>query len=150
MNSKKTIDAFFAEKKIAIAGVSENKIKFGYKVYEALKKNNFEVYPINAKYEKIDDDKCYSSVTDIPEDVKNLIILTPKQATANVTKEAVSKGIKSIWFQQQIETKESLQIAREAGVDFVSKECIFMFLEPVKSIHSFHRFFKKLFGNMPK
>jgi hypothetical protein len=35
-------------------------------------------------------------------------------------------------------------------LDIISKQCILMWAEPVKSIHKFHRNLKKLFGLLPK
>jgi len=47
-------------------------------------------------------------------------------------------------------TSETAKIANEKKIDLIDKECIFMYAEPVTSIHKFHRTLRKIFGLMPK
>ena len=147
--SRKTIESFLSEKKIAIAGVSRNSKKFGYTVFQELSQKGFDVYPVNPNAGSLGGTPCFQSISALPTDVRNLLVLTPKDQTAGVIREAVSKGISGIWIQQMSETSEALQIAQENKVDLISKQCILMWVEPVKSIHRFHRNLKKLFGLLP-
>lgn len=150
MSKKDSINKFLADKKFAIAGVSTNEKKFGYVVFKELRDKGFDICPINPKVNEIDGVKCYPSVNDIPESYDKLFIVTPKDTTDIILKEASEKGIKQVWIQQMANTKESSSIARNLGIELIEKECIFMFAEPVKSIHKFHRTLRKLFGMMPK
>jgi hypothetical protein len=150
MVSKKNIQDFLEPKKLAIAGVSRNPKKFGYAVFQELKKNGYSVYPVNPNTDVIDGQKCYAAVSDLPEEVKHLLILTPKKETDAVLREAINKGISRIWVQQMSETADTIRIAEEFHVELISKKCIFMFAEPVAGIHSFHRTLMKIFGRLPK
>jgi len=58
-------------------------------------------------------------------------------------------GIKSVWFQQGSSSDEAIKFCEEKGMSVVSGECIFMFAEPVDSIHKFHRWIWKIFGKLP-
>ena len=40
--------------------------------------------------------------------------------------------------------------AEELGIHLISGECLLMFLQPVQSIHKWHRAFRTIFGKMPK
>ena len=148
--SKAAIESFLSSKKIAIAGVSRNSRKFGYTVFKELSQKGFDVYPINPNTNSLGGTPCFQSVSALPSDVKNLLILTPKDQTNGLIREAVSTGISGIWIQQMSETPEAIQFAEENKVNLISKQCILMWLEPVKSIHKFHRNLKKLFGMLPK
>ena len=150
MVTKKQIENFLEPRKLAIAGVSRNPKKFGYMVYRDLKKNGYDVYPVNPAATEIDGGKCYPAVSDLPADVKHLLILTPKKKTDAVLREAINKGITSIWVQQMSDTAETIKIAEEYHVELIHKKCIFMFAEPVAGMHKFHRAIMKFFGRIPK
>jgi len=150
MVTKKDIEKFLEPKKLAIAGVSRNPKKFGYMVYLELKKKGYEVYPVNPNTTDIEGAACYNTVTDLPKDVKHLLILTPKKDTDAVLREAINKGITNIWVQQMSETAETMKIASEYHTEVILKKCIFMFAGPVHGVHKFHRTLAGIFGRLPK
>lgn len=146
---KASIDSFFLAKKIAIAGVSRDTKKFGHSVFNALTERGFDIYPINPNTNSLGGIPCFQSVMDLPSDVTNLVILTPKNQTVGIVKEAVGKGIPNIWIQQMSETPEAVKMAHEHGVKLIYGQCILMWTDPVKGLHKFHKSIKKLFGLLP-
>lgn len=147
--TKAQINQFLASKEIAVAGVSRDKKKFGRIVFEELKKKGYNVVPVNPNIDQVDETKCYSSVDDLPPTVKSLLIVTPKNQTDNVLRQAIHKGIKYIWVQQMSETRETVSLAQEYDREIIHKKCIFMFAEPVVGVHKIHRFLAGLFGRLP-
>lgn len=150
MTKKESINQFLASKKIAVAGVSRNNKKFGYAVFNELRQKGYDICPINPNTDEIDGVKCYKSISEIPIGYDKLFIVTPKNDTDVMLKQAIDRGIKHVWVQQMSNTPETAKIAKEAGVDLIEKECIFMFADPVTSVHKFHRFLWKVFGQLPK
>jgi uncharacterized protein len=150
MITKKDIEKFLEPKKLAIAGVSRDPKKFGHQVYDELKKRGYEVYPVNPQTSELAGEKCYRSVSELPAGVDRLLIVTPKNETDTILREAVKKGITRVWVQQMSETKDTVKIAAENQVDLIFKKCIFMFADPVTSIHKFHRTLLQWFGRLPK
>ena len=147
--TKKSIDAFFATRKLAIAGVSRNPKKFGFTVFKDLKEKGFVVIPIHPEADAIDGTPCLKSVSKLPADVSSLLIITPKSQTKDIVSEAMTMKIRNIWIQQMSETAEALTLTQTGGVNLISRQCIFMFAEPVKGIHKFHRNIKRFFGGLP-
>ena len=150
MTKKESIEQFLTPKKIAVAGISANKKKFGYAVFNELRQKGYDICPINPKLEELEGVKCYNSVTEIPSDYEKLFIVTPKTETDTIMKQAAEKGIKHIWVQQMSNSKETTKIASDLNIELIEKECIFMFADPVKSIHKFHRAIWKIFRLLPK
>ena len=150
MVTKSDIQNFLQPKRFAIAGVSRNPKKFGRIVYNDLKKNGYTLFPVNPNIQEIDGDKCYTTIGELPDDVKHLFIATPKKDTDNVLRDAIQKGITHVWVQQMSETTETTKIAAESNVKLISRKCIFMFAEPVPGIHKFHRNLMWCFGRLPK
>jgi predicted CoA-binding protein len=148
--NKQKIEDFLNSKKIALAGVSRNKKKFGYISFKSLIEKGYNILPINPDANEIDGKKCFKSITDLPSDVESVIIMTPKDNTDEVLIEAINKGIKNIWVQQMSDTKNTIGIAEEYQKEIVTGKCIFMFAEPITGVHKFHRTLVKIFGGLPR
>ena len=144
------IQQFLDAKRIAIAGVSRNPKKFGHQIFAHLKAKGYELFPINPATDKTDDIQTFSSVTELPAEVKHLVIITPKKETEKVVMDAIVHGIDHIWIQQMSDTPDAIKIAKEAGIKLVTGQCVFMWFDPVKGIHKFHKTIMNLFGLLPK
>ncbi|MBR8535039.1 CoA-binding protein [Carboxylicivirga sediminis] len=147
--TKQQIDDFLKAQSIAIAGVSTDERKFGRKVFDELVKSGYQVLPINPNTNNINGHVCYQSVNELPEHTESLLIITPKNETDKVLKEAINKGIKNIWVQQFSNTENTIAIAEEYQQEIIHSKCIFMFAEPVKGFHKFHKQLLKVFGRLP-
>ena len=144
------IQNFLAPKKLAVAGASRNPKKFGGMVIKELKEKGFDVYPVNPNAEEVQGIRCFKSIAELPDEVKHLLMLTPKESTSDVAAQAVEKKMEMIWIQQMSDTPEAVKAIQDANIPLIYQKCIFMFVDPVKGPHNFHRFFVKLFGKYPK
>ena len=150
MITKKQITEFFNTKEIAISGVSRDPKKFGNHVFKDLIQKDYKIFPINPNTDKIDEEKCYSSILGLPDGINNLIILTPVHKVDESFQEAIKKGIKNIWIQQKVISKSIKDSAKNNNINLIWNKCIFMFAEPVTGPHAFHRWMLKIFGKLPK
>jgi uncharacterized protein len=148
--TKQAVENFFAQKSFAIVGVSRNERKFGNAIFKELKKKGYNVFPVNPNMNEINGEKCYPELKSIPQKPDGIIISVKKEETEKVIKEAVNLNIKNIWMQQGSESANAIKFCTDNNVNVVSKECVMMFAQPVDSIHKFHRFFKNIFGALPK
>lgn len=149
MASLKRIENLLEAEPLAVAGVSRNPKKFGYTVFKELKEKGLRVIPVNPSAEEILGVRAYNSVASLPPGVGGVIILTKKDQTASVVREAKTKGIKHIWIQQMSESKEAIKELVGTDINYITGECILMYYKP-DSIHKFHRAIKKFFGRLPK
>ena len=149
MATLKQINEFLDSQPIAMVGVSRNPKKFGYTAFKELKEKGMKIIPVNPKADQIMGEKSYPSVKALPSDVNGIIILTKKDKTAGIVREAKERGINQIWIQQMADSKESLIELNGSGINFVTGECILMHYKP-HSIHKFHGRLKKFFGRFPK
>lgn len=144
MDSK--VRDFVDFKRLAVVGVSGSPQKMGTGIYTELKARGYEVYGVNPHLDAIDGSKCYASIADLAGKVDGVVICVHPQQAAGVIREAAAAGIKNIWLQQGSQSIETGRAASEAGVTPVEGKCILMYAGEVKSIHAFHRFFAKVFG----
>lgn len=144
----KDVARFLSLEKYAVAGVSRDPKKFGQQMFKDLRKKGMDVVPINPKADTIDGVRCYSSVSELPSDIRGVIFMTPKEETLSVVRETIAHGIKDLWIQQGAETKSMIAELEKENINLISNECIMMFWKP-NGVHSFHRFLKKIFGGLP-
>jgi len=149
MVTKQQIEQFLAAEPVAIAGVSRNPKKFGYTAFREVRTKGMNAIPINPNLSEIDGVTCYKSVAELPAGINALWVLTRKENTAEVVREALEKGIKNIWIQQMSETPEALSLANGKDVNLISKQCLLMYFHP-HGLHKFHGSLKRFFGGMPK
>ena len=150
MTSKKLVDDFIAQKKLAVVGVSRKKSKFGNYIYRELKKKNYRVYPVNPRLEFAEGDKCYPDLSSIPEKLDGVVINVSPQKAVNVVKDANAAGIKRIWLQQGSQSDEAIKFCEVNNIDCVSNECIIMFTEPLGFIHRAHKWIWDVLGKLPR
>jgi uncharacterized protein len=150
MISKSQINEFMSQSAIGIAGVSRNTKRFGYMVYNELKKRGLKVYPLNPNTETIDNEKCYPDVESLPTDTNAILIVTSKEKTLEILNQAIKRNIKHVWIQQGCETKEALELAGKNNINLISGQCILLAAEPVKGFHKFHKVIAQLFRLYPR
>lgn len=107
-----------------------------------------DAVPVNPNADSTDGVKCYSSVKELPADIRGVIFMTPKKETAAVAREAIDHGIKDLWIQQGAETKSLVEEFSKDDVNLIHNQCILMFRKP-NGVHSVHRFLKKILGGLP-
>ena len=150
MTSKKLVDDFLSQNKIAVVGVSRKRSKFGNVIYRELKKKGYTVYPINPSAPEIEGDICYPDLFSTPEPVDGVIINVPPSKTETVVKDVKETGIKRVWLQQGSQSDKAVNYCNENDIDCVSNECILMFAEPAGFIHRVHRWIWGVAGKLPQ
>jgi len=124
MNLDISVGEFLSkENRIAIVGVSENKQKWGYRIYKTMKDNGYRVYPINPKHTKIDGDICYKSISDLPFVPDLVITVVPPKITESVVLEAYKKGVKKIWMQPGSESNTAIEMCKMYGIKEMHEMC---------------------------
>ncbi len=108
----------------AVVGASNNREKFGNKIYRDLKDAGYEVYAVNPKEDHIEGDPCFKSVKDLPMTPEVVNVVVPPQAAMQVVQDCLEKGVTRIWFQPGAEEDEAIREAEKAGMTVVANACI--------------------------
>lgn len=149
MVTKKQIEEFIAAEPIAMAGVSRNPRKFGFTAFRELKEKGMNIIPVNPYAKEIHGAQVFNDLKSLPPGVKGLLVMTRKNETLNLIREAKGLGLKQIWIQQNSESREALEELRNSDINYITGQCILMHHKP-HSIHKFHRSINKFFGKLPK
>jgi len=150
MTTKAMIDDFLAQRTLAVVGVSRKTEKFGCTVYRELKAKGYRVFPVNPHAEEVVGDRCYPSLSALPEPVGGVVIVVPPAETERVVQEAAAAQIRRVWMQQGAESGTALRFCEDNGMSVISGECIMMFARPIGFGHGMHRWVWGLLGRLPK
>jgi len=154
MTTRTQIDDFWAQKRLAIVGVSHNPQDFSRQMMGELQKRGYEVYPVNPKIQDLDGQPCYPQVQNIQPTVDGVIILTQPQITDQVVQDCAEAGVPRVWMHQGggsgSVSKNAIKYCEEQGIQVVAGYCPFMFMPETPFIHRFHAWTLKLTGRYPK
>ena len=111
--------------KIALVGASNDKSKFGNRIYRDLRSKGYNVVPINPKDENIEGDKAYTSIQMMEElpDIVNFVV--PPLIAMKVAQNAVELGVEYLWFQPGSESDELENWLKDTdGIKYLINACI--------------------------
>lgn len=129
MNISEQIDRFLQSESFGVVGASSNPDKYGNKVFRCYQQNNRKAFPVNPREKMIEGVECVSGVTDLPDDVKSISIITPPQVTEKIVSEAIGRGIENIWMQPGAESAKAVEDCRKNGVNVIADgSCILVVL----------------------
>ena len=118
------IRGFLSLKKITVVGMSKHGHKAAHYVPKYLSKNGFEITPVNPTTDEILEKKCYSSISDIKDEIDIVDVFRPSEKVLPIIKDAIKKKPKVIWLQEGIHNQEAEELARNAGIKVVFNRCM--------------------------
>jgi predicted CoA-binding protein len=109
---------------IAVVGLSDNPERTSYTVAQAMQERGYRIIPVNPNADTILGEKCYASLSDIPEPVDIVNVFRRSEHTPEVAAEAVRIGAKVLWLQLGIVNEEAAGIAKSGGLEVIMDRCI--------------------------
>jgi predicted CoA-binding protein len=124
-HSDEEIKKFDQMKNIAVVGMSNTEGKAANYVPSYLMERGYNVIPVNPNSETVMGRKSYQSASKVPDSIEVLNIFRPSQDVPEVVKDALQKdGIKLVWMQEGIYSKEAEEMARAKGIEVVYNRCM--------------------------
>lgn len=118
MNS--AIETFLASPAFGVVGASADRSKYGNRVLQCYLQKGKKAIPVNPKEMEIEGIPCAATVSDLPEDVQSISVITPPKVTEQVVRAAAAKGIKNIWMQPGAESDEAVAYCRQQGINVIA------------------------------
>ncbi len=118
------IDRMLQAKSWAIIGASNDKQKYGYKIYKCLLDRGIDVYAVNPGISELLGRRCYASIKDLPIKPEAADFVVPPRIGEQVIRECAEVGIKNIWLQPGAHSDEIVHIAQQLELNVVHHACI--------------------------
>lgn len=117
---QRRIEEFLRSESFGVVGASTDRSKYGNKVLRCYQMNGMKVVPVNPKEVAVEGVSCVATVSDLPDDVSSISIITPPAVTEKVVEEAVAKGIRNIWMQPGAESAVAVKRCMDAGINVIA------------------------------
>ncbi len=129
MGIKEQIDRFLSSEAFGVVGASVDREKYGNKVLRTYLQKGKRVIPVNPKEKEIEGIGCVASVSELPDDVKSISVITPPKVTEKVVELAIAKGIENVWMQPGAQSDAAVEKCIKSGVNVIADgSCILVVL----------------------
>ena len=157
MTFAEKVNDFLAQKRIAVAGVSQDDRHHpaANLVYRRLKKTGHTVFAVNPHLQSFDGDRCYPDLKCIPIGVDGVVIVTRPETTEQVVRDAADAGVRRVWMHQEMPSGTSvspkaIEYCRGQGIQVIAGACPMMFGPGVDLGHACMRWMMQLTGGLPR
>jgi len=125
-NTRSIRDLLASARTIAVVGLSTEKTKASNMVASYLQDEGYRVIPVHPKATEILGEKCYPSLSSIPDKVDIVDIFRPASEVPGIVDEAIAIGARAVWMQLRIINLPAADKALEAGLGAMVDKCIKM------------------------
>lgn len=154
--SLEAVEAFLAQKRIAMVGVSRNPKDFSIALFDELCRRGYDVVPVNPNAASIGEHGCFCfpRVQDIQPPVTAALLMTCPEVTESVVSDCAAAGIRQVWMYRAggrgAVSPKAIAFCRAHGIEVIPGQCPFMFLSGAGGIHRFHGLVRKITGRYPR
>ena len=120
MTIQNQIQQFLASPAFGVVGASTNREKYGNKVLRCYLQHGKKAIPVNLNEAEIEGVACAATISDLPDEVESISMITPPAVTMKLVPLAIEKGIRNIWMQPGAEHPEAVALCREKGVNVIA------------------------------
>ncbi|MDO4713939.1 MAG: CoA-binding protein [bacterium] len=95
-----------------------------HRILKRLQEANYQIFPINPKYEQIDDTACFASLEELPVLPEVVIFMVNPKLSVQLLPQLEKLGIKKARFQPETFDKEVVALAEELGLSYEDQKCL--------------------------
>lgn len=118
------IDTMLELKTWAVVGATDNKEKFGYKIFKVMLEAGIDVYPINTGIAEVLGRKCFPTLKELPVKPDAVDVVVPPRIGEKIMHECAELGIQNVWLQPGNDAKQVIEVAQGLGLTVVHDACI--------------------------
>jgi predicted CoA-binding protein len=122
--SNKIKELIQTSRTIAVVGLSPRPERPSHDVSRFLLSKGFQVIPVNPRESYILGQKCYPDLESIPIKVDIVDVFRKPEAALMLTESAIAIGVRSVWFQETVVSKDAFLRGESAGLMMVMDRCI--------------------------
>ena len=109
---------------IAVVGASPNPDRTSNHVFNYLIEHGYKVIPVNPSAAAVSGEKCYASLSVIPEKIDIVDVFRRSEECLPIVEEAIKIGAKAVWMQEGVVNGEAEAKALTAGLAVVMDRCM--------------------------
>ncbi len=107
----------------AVVGASNDRKKFGNRIYRDLLAAGYTVYPVNPNEAHVEGAPAYATLADLPEQPQVVDVVVPSWVGQKIAQQTAEAGIRLFWLQPGAESDELILRAEALGLDVIHHAC---------------------------
>ncbi len=119
-------DVLQTSKVIAVVGLSDKPDRASHGVASYLKREGYNIVPVNPAKDIILGEKSYPDLVSVPGPIDIVDVFRRSDAVGPIVDAAILMNAKAVWFQQGVINPEAARKAADAGLKVVMDRCIFL------------------------
>jgi uncharacterized protein len=116
-------DILATPRTIAVVGCSPDPDRDSHEIAALLKAKGHKVIPVNPSCSEILGERCFASLTDIPEPVDVVDVFRRPEHVDQIAADAITIGAKILWLQLHVINEPAARKAQAAGMTVVMDRC---------------------------
>jgi predicted CoA-binding protein len=150
---KEAAEAFLANKRVAVTGVSRAPKTHGSNtIYKRLRDRGYDVFAVNPNAAEVEGDRAYQDLRSIPGGVDAVVIATRPEYAEDTMRQCADLGIKHVWMHHGAGATSvsatATDYGRKNGITVIDGGCPLMFGPTADFGHKVMRI--ALGGRVPK
>lgn len=117
------VDLIKSPHTFAVVGVSQDKTRYGYELFEVLISHGHQVFPINPKYSEIDEHPCYPSLADLPSKPDAVISAISPMAAEKLAESCAANHISILWMPPGTDSTEAIKVCKDKNITAIYDIC---------------------------
>lgn len=109
---------------IAVVGLSADWFRPSYFAASYMQSHGYRVIPVNPRYDTILGERCYRSLTEIPEPVDMVDVFRKTEDVGPIAQQTVQIGARVLWQQLGVRNLEADTLVRGHGLASVMDRCV--------------------------
>jgi uncharacterized protein len=109
---------------IAVVGLSNEWHRPSYFAAKYMQQHGYRIVPVNPRYTEVLGERCYASLTDIPDKVDLVDVFRRTDDVLPIAHQAITIGARCLWQQIGVMNLEAERLVQQAGMDSVMNRCV--------------------------
>lgn len=123
MDKQRLINEFVNRRIWAVVGASQDRSKFGNRVFLDLRAAGYKVYPVNPRGGELEGARVYASLAELPQVPDVIDLVVPPAVTEEVVEEAHKLGLTRVWMQPGAESEAAIAYCQQHDIQVVHDAC---------------------------
>lgn len=115
----KPLEVMQEAKTFAVAGVTQDTTKYGYKIYKKLKEKGYTVYGLNPQYDELEGDRLYKGLEELPTKPDVVVFVVNPKIGMSYVEACHHIGVQTIWLQPGTTSEELIAQAKGYGIEVI-------------------------------
>jgi hypothetical protein len=123
-SQKQALISDFVNRRLwAVVGASQDRSKYGNRVFRSLRDAGYTVFAVNPNIDEVEGASAYSTLADLPQAPEVVDIVVPPKVTEKIVKQIHELGLDRVWMQPGAESKAAIEYCQKHGIEVVYDAC---------------------------